>query len=622
MLRTPLILALLLSAPALARVPDANAPYEWPAPPPADQVQRAMAMKTDSGLIIVTRRCWLEVQSYGGPPTGGFIKREEFIRFLVVNEEGATRATVRINEDERATIDRVEGRTVAADGRVTQADPDKDIKKVDVKKFRSKSALTSLATVNFPAPAKGSFLELHYKTTEDYSPSAPISFVQMMTYEETPSMDSDFEIVLRGGIPGKSWSILTLGDGQGASRIEMAGNGLPRVHMGPFTPVKSEPHDPPDVHNRPLILGYVDLSNIETDGGKKNSSIRRAQTIDARGRVTEPLPEEGPARTWWVEYLKGDAKTNKRWVSKPGRAKDLDVDAAAPAGMPLEDRVRALYRLAQASVVYNPDAESVENLGDVMKRGMRYRYEGTLLFSYLLDRAGIAHWDGLVANRYRLRYSPYIRNGNLYAFDTVTLVDMPGKKPLALMPGELTLPFGCLPDVNQDSVAIYLNGEDEMRATYTATNPPEADSRTWRYDLTLDNAGDVSGKLALAETGSPARDFRAWYLYKDFRKSHPARDAKNPPTETELKKALDDSIEEEMAVPGAKLRMENFAVSSFPKDSEQPMELTATANGKGMAQQTGGTWVLFAMPPLAGSRTRTRSRPGGSRSGTARGGGS
>jgi hypothetical protein len=319
MARPPLVLALLFVLPIFASTAERPAPYAWPPVPSADEIHRAMSMSTDSGLIILTRTCTIEVQSYGGR-RDGYIKRDEFIRFLVVNEEGTRRATLTISGDERARIDRVEGRTVSAAGQTMAVDSEKDIKRVDVRKFRSKDARVSLASVAFPAPEKGALLDLHSVTTDEYTSSAPISFVQGMTYEETPSLNADFFITLIGGIAGKGWSVLTLGDSQGASHLEMEGKGQIRVHVGPFTPLKAEPYDPPDLHNRPFILGYIDLSGIEIEGRKKNTAYRKTQSIDPRGRVVDPAPEPGPARDWWIEYLKNDAKQNKAWTSRPGRA--------------------------------------------------------------------------------------------------------------------------------------------------------------------------------------------------------------------------------------------------------------------------------------------------------------
>ncbi|MFH1177725.1 MAG: hypothetical protein V1750_09990 [Acidobacteriota bacterium] len=586
------LISVVSSAAALAKD---KAPYQWPAPPEPGAIEKAKAMKSESGLVIVERHCTIVLHSYDALPMG--TTREELIRFLVVSEDGVRNASVEVNGDPEAKIAYVEGRTVAPDGTVTEVTEAHDINRVDVASFKKK-IVTSLATVSFPAPAIGSLLDLHFQTTTE---GPMISFVLPLGYSATPSLAMDFDVTIKGGFQGIGWAALTIGDTQGVTRLEYNGTGPLRVHVKPFKPARRLPFDPPAHQLEPTLLCYLDLTSVRVKDPAAGVAFQVAFDVNTRGRIVGVTFPSDSHREYWGKYLADDTKQNAEFLRRAGTAAALDVAAAAPADLPVEERVARLYRLAQEKMVYNPDAESISTLADMMRKGMRERWQGTLLLSYLLTRAGIPHQLGVVANRYEVRFSPVVRNEYLFSFEKVIMLAAETKE-LFLMPGILGLPFACLPVGYQDSVAFFPKSEKDVTYVFTPFNASGPDATTCRYDLELDTAGDLAGTMTVIETGIPSLPFFGWNLYREFRKAHPNKDDKKAGATGEKEKQadLDRAIGDEMEVPGNKLQLDEFRLVSSPRTSAQPLELSCKARGKGMAQPAQDTWLLYASPVLAG----------------------
>ncbi len=572
-------------------------PWSWPALPGEEQVKSALATKSESGFVILDRRCSIELRTLNAGPEG--VKRDEFIRYLVVSDEAARKATVTVNDDPDSKIAFIEGRTVAPGGGITAVDEKRDVKRVDVSNLRRRELSSSLAEVAFPAPVKGAILDLHFSTTFD---GRVFYYVQPLVYPETPSREMEVDVTIKGWIPGVPWSTLTVGDSDGTVRLEYMPSGAMKVHVAPFTPRRRLAFEPPTYHLLPTLICTLDLASLRLKGADEAAMFRVAQDVDSRGCVTSVDFPTARHREYWAKYLSESAKSDKEFVERPGAASMIDVTSIAPAALPLEERAARLYRAAQERAGYSPDEEPATTLSALMKKGMSRRWQAALLYSYLLERAKIPHRVGVAADRYAIRFTAVIRNENLFAFEKVVAVDVPGKEPVFAMPGYLGLPFGCLPDWYENSLAFLPQGENDLEYKRIPANPLPLDGIAFRYELDLDQAGDVSGKVALNETGAPAVPFFRWNKYRLYRQAHPARDEKRSAAtvEKERKDELERMLAAEFDLPGNKLTLTDYSVPSSAPAPEQPVEASASVVGKGIGTPAQGRWLVYANPVLAG----------------------
>ncbi|HUK12818.1 MAG TPA: hypothetical protein VLW17_05905 [Thermoanaerobaculaceae bacterium] len=572
-------------------------PYSWPPLPSPEQVAKAMARKSVSGFVILDWQCKLEIRSLIAKPEG--TTREDFIRYLIVSDEAARKATITVNDDPAAKIAYVEGRTVAPGGAVTAVDEKRDIKRIDLTNLRRHGLTASLAEVAFPAPAKGAILDLHFSTTRE---GTVYFYVQPLVQTNTPSLNADLELTIKGGVGKVPWSALTVGDSDGVVSLEYLSNGGIKVHVAPFTPPRGLPFDPPAHQLYPTLVCSIDLASWRLKGDDKGALFHSATDIDSRGRVASVAFPSQRHREFWGKFLAELAKADKEFLARPGAAFDIDVKAIAPPELPVEERAARLYRAAQEHCGYNPDEESPTSLSAMMRRGMVYRWQGTLLYSYLLGRAGIAHRVGVVADRYSLRFTPIVRNEYLFGFDKVVAIERQGLPPLYAMPGYLGLPFGTLPEFYQDSLVFFALGENDLEYNHTGLDQPGLDTVVTSYDLELDGSGDATGKVALKETGAPALYFYRWNKYRLYRAAHPTKEDKSASASAEKQKKdeYDRTLGDEFELPGDKLQLMNYTLPSGDIKPSQAVEVGAAAFAKGLAMPAQGKWLLYANAALAG----------------------
>jgi hypothetical protein len=579
---------------AFAKEAPKPVPYTWPPLPNADALARAAATQTQSGLVLLDKRCELSIESYRTLEPG--VRRDDFIRFLIVSDQGVHRASMEVKDSEDAKIESIEARTVAPDGRITTADPKNDIHKSDLSSMKSKDVFASVATVNFPAPAKGAVVDLHVVT---YRKGAETFLMEPVGYEETPSLQTVFTIHINGGLPGYQWSVLVAGKDGAKSRIESKGGNTLEVTLDPFFPKKREPVTVPYWHRQTTLICYLNSTQNKTPKKANGSGYRYSYDVDPRGRYSNFTWGDDEVTKWWVEYCKDDQRYCKEFTSSDGQASRVDVKVVAPVSLPLEERVKALYRYVQFAVRYNPDPEDISSLGALLKRGQNAKWQSTLFFAYLLQRAGIPYNICFLTNRYYLQFSPIVTGPGLYGLYTGVTLEIPGKGRIFLTPGELQLPYGCLEDVYQDSLALWLDSDGTMRSAYTPVNPPGTDAVTYRFAAALSSDGSLKGSLWIQEAGSPAAPIKRWVAFRDFRAANPDKDDKT--TQQDRAKEQEKRLREECDIPGTKLQRENISVGALPKTSADPIELTCSVQGVGLAQPLQDKWLLYANPIFAGS---------------------
>ena len=537
-------------------------PFAWPAAPDKATIERARTVPSKTGLVIMERRCDLTIGAYTG------VERDEFVRFLVLNEAGTKSASMSVNDHTRARVEVIEARCIAPDGVVTQADQKKDIHTVEVGIYKSKSALSSVANVDFPAPTPGAVLDLHFVTRSNGWTS---SYSDPVTFGQHPALKTDFVIRTSRDFPGLYWSVTLLGGRAGMGRLKKTSDQIIEASFGPLLPGQDEPYSVPYVQRDTSLLIYLQWASDAVKVTKEK--IGDHSDVDPRGRPASIDWTTAPTKEWWQDYLKKDREAVGTFLKHPGIAKDILVNTIAPPAKSLEERVHLLYRYVQGALKYNPETEDGATLAQVMKEGEKEPWQGTLLFAYLLDRASIPHTCTVVADRWQVRFNPVLANGYVYGFANAVFVDIPEKGRRFYMPGHLSMPPGCLEVGYQDSVALWLVGDTEVSQCFTPLNPPGADRTEFRQESALAPDGSLSGRLSILKWGVAAEDFVEWYRLREYRLAHPKReDKKSQASPQERQQELDLRLREEAAVPGTRLDITDVVLDGLPASSAEPLK--------------------------------------------------
>jgi len=552
---------------------------------------KAKSTYSKTGLLIVERHCDLTVGMFVG------VKREEFVRFIVLNDAGVKSASISVNDQQRARVESIQARTIAPGGGITEADSKKDIHTFEVGAFKSKQPLESIARVDFPAPAVGAILDLHFVTVFQ---GWTVFYADPVTFGEHPALKTDFVIRAHGGFSGTQWSLTLLGGRAGMGHLVRKPDDVIEASFGPMLPGKDEPSSVPFTQRDTALLLYLEMeSSAARIPGKQ---VGYHADVDARGRPVGIDWNGVSTKQWWQKYLKKDKEAVEQFLRHPGRAKDAPVETLAPASLPLEERVDKLYRYAQSTLTYNPDAKDHTNLADTLREGERFETEGNLYFAYLLERAGIAHTCALVADRWSVRLNPIITNDYIYGFTDAVFVDIPQKGRQFYMAGELALPAGSLPDGHQDSVAIWSPDGKDIQACFTPLNPPGVDRTEYRYEALVAANGSAVGKVTISKWGTAASDLLKWYKIREYHRAHPSsEDKKKRLSPQEEKSELDKRLREDADVPGKTLDMTDVTLTALPSSSLEPLKLSCAFTSKATGQPTqGGMWVVDSAPMLAG----------------------
>ena len=327
--------------------------------------------------------------------------------------------------------------------------------------------------------------------------------------------------------------------------------------------------------------------------------------VDPRGRPANFTWDGAPMKGWWQKHFKDQQESADKFMKDAGKAQDLSADAIAPDSLPLEERIQKLYRYTQEHVAYAPDAKDVTTLADVMRDGEKSPWQGTLLFAYLLGRARIPHTVALVCNRRTFRFSPIIANTYAYEMADAVFVEVPGKGRIFYMPGDLSMPCGCLAEEYQDSMAFWTLPGDSIGCGLTPLNPSGADRVEYRYKGALAADGSLSGTISLTKWGAAADEFKDWYRLREYRKSHPKPEEKGKELSEDEKQAqLDKRLREEVKLPGTQLDLKEFTLVSPGASSTEPLTIACAFTMKSAAQKAqGDTWLVRGFPLLAGYAT-------------------
>ncbi len=603
------LFALILAIACIGKVAYAKEhdlpPFTWPAAATQDEIAEGKKLPTRSGLVLLKRHCVMQIRSYGTSPSG--VYKDEFLRFLIVDDKGVHNSQIVLNDDTKFVAEVVEGRTVLPDGKMVPVDPEKDIVKSEVKVGTEKEADSVLATVNFPATQVGAILELHAVLkwkTENYFGwyyhlyRAPTQYSELLVWKDSPSLETSLEVELMGGVGDEPWSVCVLGAPAGTVNLAAPSKGIIDVKMGKYVPLREEVGAPPLRRTMPIFLCYINENEFYSSEKKHFQS---ALGMDDRGLVTGiSFPPDEDSTKYWKDYLKKDKKADDDFMRMTGAVGDVALEMVAPASKNQEERVKALYEYTQAHLRYTPGADSVTSVGAVARRGMISAWQGTLYFAALLKRANIQYELGLVTSRYNIRFAPTLTNSDLFGFATIVRVASVKGSPEFFMPGQLGVNYGDLPEIYQDSGAIFLRKDDSVEWVPTPSADLSLEPTTYRCHGALDASGGFSGTLTVAKGGAPGKYFLWYYLEQQYSEANPPKERKDRPDPVKVRKDLEKRLKEEMALPGNHWALAEPAVSTLPKDPSLPYTLQAKLTGNGLAQTTGTQWMVYAFPLYSG----------------------
>jgi len=588
-------LFLCLSVVASAKSKPQPEPFQWPAPPDEAARKAASLLKNDGGLVILERQTKIRIASWRSDRPG--LRIEEFDRFLVVGQEGIQNASMPLKLGWGWTLETVEGRTTAPDGAVTALDGEKDVERFDVTRLGDQESLYTQASVHFPAPQVGSVLDLHWISFKE---GVPYHLVLPLLLEQTTTVRGETELTF----DDETWSLLTVGDSRGTAKLERADKGKYLVHLSTCEIDAREVAAPPVAHTSPTLVCYINYSGVPSKSKDKDEAPKVATStlsLDSRGRVQGfSFPPGAEVTDWWIEYLKKKRGESQEFMKRASRVESLPVEWSALAGLPLEERLARLYRLAQTTVRRNPYAVGVTDINSLLAQGANGDEQVTLLFAHFLERSKIPYSLGLLADRKMLRFSPVIHSGQVYGFIPAVVVPRPGKNPLVMVPGDFSLDFGVLPYDRQDALVFWLEGEDTVKTFYSAVDEPAADAASFRYALEMDASGKASGSVTLSERGAKSRGFRRWYVMREIKRKSPKRDKYYDRSDTELKDELDEELEKWFWAPGSLFTFSGYELVKCDQSAAEPLEIKAVGQAQSIGQASGDRWLVLANPLMAG----------------------
>lgn len=568
-------------------------PYEWPAMPQKADILKPMHFTSRTGLIVLKREVNLQLDRVTGET------HEEFIRILVQNEKGVHNATADVSGRRGSTLNVVEARTVKPDGTILKAIKEKDIHLVKVGNLKKKTQQPVIAKINFPGVVKGSILDLHFIIKHD---GISIFWISQVTYGDSPSLETKYKMRVNVAFPGTHWSVNLLGGRAGMGRLSKGGSHVINASFGPLVPHEEEPDSNPFYQRETTLLLHINFDN-KTYSARKRAS--RSFKTDPRGRLRNFSWKGVSLEDWWHDYFKDSLDQSNKFIKHHGKAGAERVNSIAPVSLPLKERLKRLYEYTQQQIKYNPDAENVDDLKALVRKGQNSSWQGTLYFYYLLKSAGIKCRDVFIADRYSIRFTPFIANRYIYGFNTAVMVDVPGEEKQFFMPGNLGLPFGCIPSEYQDSLAFWVSDnkkDSNIGFCYTPLDKKDADQTIYNFEATLGSSGEVSGNLTLSERGAPAEPFLNWYRYRQFRIRNPKKHSKKKRlSKQERQDQLEKHLRWETEVPGEDLDFTNHKLKTFPDKSSDPLEITCSFTGKNIAKKVQGSqWLIYAFPTMAG----------------------
>lgn len=576
--------------------------YEWPAASDQETIKQAAATTSEKGLVVLERKCGLKVYGIWASLMGSNgIERDEFIRFLVVSEEGVKNAEVSLESPGLSKVEEIDARTILPDGTIIPADKDKDIEKVEISALRDRKTIYSFGKVRFPSPKVGAILEVHYRIKGYYM----VLFVEEpLIYNKMPTMNLVIVFSFLDTFAG--WEILALNTPQ-KDVLKVIETGTVELSVKNVRTSTDELSAPPDIQHQPYVVAFANFLSKEEKKGLPANWTGEIQ-LDDRGLPIGVDLEKSPFKVFWDNYLK-ELKNNRDEFVK-GANLQLQLPEASLKQGTVKEKAKVLYDHAQDFARMANEEELARyrssnkkmTLSRCFTDGFTNYEQVLLLISYLFDKAGIPYNLGIVVSRAGVRFSPYISNSYIFSPVCALRLEIDGEQPVYVT-GDLNLPFGSLDAEYQHSLFFSKKSDGTIMTCETPGNQKGADRKKYVFDCAVDSVGEMKGKIRLEETGVFAND-AARYLQEEARNSVQKKDKKkDKETAEELlkkKKIKDEKMESELGIPGDMLTIDGYKVIRVPRNSKEPLEIEYEVSSAKMFREMGTKSAVTLVPPLSG----------------------
>lgn len=577
-------------------------PYVWPDLPTAQELEKAKRLPAPNGLVVLERKMSARV--------GGGTSKDDFVRILVVSEEGAGHASFSFSPGQFFEVKKLEGRTLPPGGGAPiPLEDSRDIKKIEATFLEGGDPLYTSLKVAFPAPTVGAILDLHYVVDDRYGVGLDFgfgtfifrllarysSFVEPIPFGSLSTLKSEFRLTACGLSSGSRWHLITCGDKGGVCSISSPSEGEYLVKVGPISVEREPKAAPPQSQRIPTILCYLfEIDDeIPADWPKPSKAVL---SVGPKGHVQGiSFSEKDAVGLWWIHKIREQLDEAREFLSKPGKAKYDELQELAPAALSVPERVCRLYDHAQKTMSKNPDGWGGESLADAIRNGAGDGDQVSLYFKYLLDRAGIPNTLLFVSDRGTPQFSPFIRSASLYGFVLGVQVDATG---LVYLPGEAGLDCGALPVDRQEALVLSFASAGELLPSYTGNGEAGADLWMQEAIFDLDFTGNGKGKSSITATGSRSFPFRNWWAGKRRLQERKDRATLKKEDPAELQAKMSSKLAGLLPPLPAGLTLQGLELAKEDGRASAPLRIQAEAQFKRLGRASGPQWTLPAFPLL------------------------
>jgi len=436
----------------------------------------------------------------------------DYLRIKILTEEGRKYADVEIPFFKgQGSIHSLKARTIRPDGSIVSFDGkvyEKTVVKVKGLKYLAK-------TFTLPDVQVGSIIEYHY--TVEWDPSQYFTQSRWILSEDLYTRKAKFSLKPVSSIPLR-WSWPTgLPTGTNPPKDE---HGAIRLETNNVPAFQSEDYMPPENEMKYRVDFIYNADNDEKEADKfwKKEGKKRYEGVDS-------------------------------FINKRKAMEQAVAGMVSPSDTP-EAKLQKIYARVQQLRNFSFEAEKTEqeqkreklkdinNVEDVLKRGMGDGRQITWLYLALVRAAGFEAYPVLVARRSDFFFNPKLMNaGELN--DNVVLAKLNGKD-IYCDPGTAFAPYGLLPWAETGVQGLRL--DKEGGSWVMTTLPSSSESRIERKaELRLTDEGALEGKLTVTYSGLEA-------LWRRL-------DERNE-DETNRKKFLEDQVKEYIPA-GSEVELKN-----------------------------------------------------------------
>ncbi|HUA20358.1 MAG TPA: DUF3857 domain-containing protein [Bryobacteraceae bacterium] len=408
-----------------------------------------------------------------------------YVRLKIFDEKGKEQAaTIDLPYREPGGIEAVDGRTLKADGTVSELDHKSIYKRTLVRAGGLREKAVSFA---MPGVEPGAIIEYRWRQTEDDNRFRYVRLrfqrefpVQKVTYFVKPLSSRLVAAEQMFLVPFncKTTPVHEEPDGYSSTTVE----NVPAEHREPFAP------SAPNVEPWALLFYRPDRSR---DPDKYWNGEGKKLYQELKG------------------LLKSDDEIKSAAAEAVGNAKTEDEKTVA-----LVSYLRKKLRSLEDPSVTTAEREAfLEKLPknrlrtsvEIFKSGIATSYETNVAFAALAMQAGLDARPVLVGDRDELIFNPKL--ADRYFLDKIAMAIRAGDSWKVVDVGGRWLAPGLLPWREEGMMALITDPKDPM-FIQVPTSPPEASLESRTAHLRLSEDGTLEGDVDESYTGHRAEDYR------------------------------------------------------------------------------------------------------------------